>query len=456
MVGSVAGATQEGGELLVAASSIPAVLGMVLLVPIVLALVASVSARLPLVFRYAVRDANRHRTRTVPAVSAVAATVAGVVALGIGLTSDNAENRGTYTPSVAAGVGIVTSPPTPVAKGPVDDEPPWSELRSVVTREVPDATVTDAVGLSEANAYTEILVGREPLLYSYGGAVGVAVMVSDDALPLGLIGISKDDAARASAALRGGGAVAFTNADRPDGVVTVVSNTFDEDTGVDSDVTRTKTPATFIAVPPTWVGPAGVISSGVAAELGVQPVTVALAVTGVDITTTQQAAVDEGLASVSQDAMLYVERGYQADDAVVIVKLVLLGLGALLMLGGTLTATFLALSDARPDLATLSAVGASPRTRRGVAGAYAIAVGVVGAVLGAAVGFVPGIAVAYRLTKVESGVPIPGAGVPPGTGPFIDVPWLMVLALVVALPLATALVVGLFARSRLPLVARLD
>jgi putative ABC transport system permease protein len=32
----------------------------------------------------------------------------------------------------------------------------------------------------------------------------------------------------------------------------------------------------------------------------------------------------------------------------------------------------------------------------------------------------------------------------------------MVLALVVVLPLVTALVVGLFARSRLPLVARLD
>ena len=41
-------------------------------------------------------------------------------------------------------------------------------------------------------------------------------------------------------------------------------------------------------------------------------------------------------------------------------------------------------------------------------------------------------------------------------GPFLDVPWLMVLGLVVALPLLTAAVVGVFARSRLPLVARLD
>ena len=47
-----------------------------------------------------------------------------------------------------------------------------------------------------------------------------------------------------------------------------------------------------------------------------------------------------------------------------IVLLVLGALGGVLMLGGTLTATFLSLSDARPDLATLAAVGASPRTRR--------------------------------------------------------------------------------------------
>ena len=45
-----------------------------------------------------------------------------------------------------------------------------------------------------------------------------------------------------------------------------------------------------------------------------------------------------------------------------ILLLILGSLGAVLMLGGTLTTTYLALSDARPDLATLGAVGAAPRT----------------------------------------------------------------------------------------------
>ena len=89
--------------------AIVAVLGMILLVPVVVARWSpGCRGRLPLVLRYAVRDAARHRTRTVPAVAAVAATVAGVVALGIGVTSDEAQNEASYTPSIAAGVGVVT------------------------------------------------------------------------------------------------------------------------------------------------------------------------------------------------------------------------------------------------------------------------------------------------------------------------------------------------------------
>ena len=88
-------------------------------------------------------------------------------------------------------------------------------------------------------------------------------------------------------------------------------------------------------------------------------------------------------------------------------------------------------------------------------------VGGVGAFLGAAVGFIPGVAVTWPLTSVPGDYcVIEGSGscetTGTGTGPFLDVPWLMILGLVVVLPALTALVVGLFARSRLPLVARLD
>ena len=88
-------------------------------------------------------------------------------------------------------------------------------------------------------------------------------------------------------------------------------------------------------------------------------------------------------------------------------------------------------------------------------------VGVVGALLGAALGFIPGLAVSYPLTTttgdscigVESGY---CSATGQASGPFIDVPWLLILGVVVALPLFTALIVTLTVRSRLPLVATLE
>ena len=449
VVGSVAGARGSRvfftGEMLIALSAIPAVLGMILLVPVVLAGLARLSGRLPLVVRYAVRDANRHRTRTVPAVSAVAATVAGVVALGIGLSSDAAENRATYTPSLASGLGIVTA---------YDDQVSWTALRDVVDRELPDAAVIEAHGLSDVGASVRVRVpGTRSVLDTYGQALGATVMVADDALPVGMIGVAPGDVPRAEQALGQGGMVAFVQpgttirADR----ATVVHRSYDPATGAETGTHRATVPTTFVAMTSAWAGPQAVMSTRAVAALGVEASIVALDITS-PISAQDEAAVNEGLGAVAESASLYVERGYQPDDATVIAQLILIVLGAALMLGGTLTATFLALSDARPDLATLSAVGATPRTRRAVAAAYAVVVGLVGAVLGAAVGFIPGIAVTRPLTSQGFSA---GSGGVTSTGPFLDVPWLMVLGLVVLLPAATALVVGLFARSRLPLVARL-
>ena len=196
----------------------------------------------------------------------------------------------------------------------------------------------------------------------------------------------------------------------------------------------------------------GVLSREAATAVGLEPVTTGLLVSGVDISEEQEQDVSEALAAVSDDVGIYVERGYESDDEAVIILLVLGALGAVLMLGGTLTATFLSLSDARPDLATLSAVGASPRARRAVASSYAVVIGVVGAVLGVMVGFIPGIAISFPLTSTSY-----IAGLDPSVpSHFLAIPWLLIGTLVVALPLLTALVVGLCTRSRLPMVARID
>ncbi|MEO6512029.1 MAG: FtsX-like permease family protein, partial [Nocardioides sp.] len=128
---SVAGA--RGGELLIAAAAVVSVLGMILLVPVVVAVLARFSRRLPLVTRYAVRDAARHRTRTVPAVAAVAATVAGVVALGIANSSDALETERTYQPSMPTGTGWLT-----VAEQDAD----YTSYVQTVARVAPSVTTT--------------------------------------------------------------------------------------------------------------------------------------------------------------------------------------------------------------------------------------------------------------------------------------------------------------------------
>jgi putative ABC transport system permease protein len=161
------------------------------------------------------------------------------------------------------------------------------------------------------------------------------------------------------------------------------------------------------------------------------------------VTPAQEEELQETLNVMSGVAGLTVERGWQDDLA--IARFVLFGLGALLVLIATLTATGLALTDARPDFATLAAVGAAPRTRRRMAMASAAVVGGGGALLGVLVGMAPGIAVAYPLTSTDFGN---------GARPLIDIPWLLLAGVAVLVPLLAVAVTGLAVRSRLPMVAR--
>lgn len=437
----------DGGEILIAASAIPTVLGMVLLIPLVLAGLGRLSGRLPLALRYAVRDAARHRTRTVPAVAAVAATVAGVVALGVANASDAAQSRALYTPILAMGDGTVIT----------QDERPgvFGQLKAAVERETPDTDIQVIDGVLTSlpdGRFRQVTVragDRPGPVDAWGSALGSSLIVSDAELPAALPGVDDADRAAAREVLAHGGAVVFTSREVSGDEARIKVEEYGPQGGRGKMIGRATVPAYFLKVG-SEMAPAQVVLSPAAAEkAGLEVAPVALALTG-GMTTDQEQDLSEAVAAVSENASVYVERGFQNDEETVILLLILGGLGAVLMLGGTLTATFLALSDARPDLATLAAVGASPRSRRGVAASYAVVVGLVGALLGAAVGFIPGIAVTYPLTGDQWGPT--GAS---GPSHYLDVPWLLVGTLVIALPLVTALVVGLTARSRLPLVSRL-
>jgi putative ABC transport system permease protein len=166
---------------------------------------------------------------------------------------------------------------------------------------------------------------------------------------------------------------------------------------------------------------------------------------GQPVTAAQEEKIREVLSAQAPTAFLSVERGWQ--DNLATARLVLAVLGAVLVLIATLTATGLALTDARPDFATLAAVGAAPRTRRFVAMSSAAVVGGLGAALGVLVGFLPGIAVTWPLTATAYGTG--------NADPVIVIPWLLLAGVAVAVPLLAVAVTGLVVRSRLPMDRRI-
>lgn len=444
IAGAVVGSRPGGGSsaLLVGGAAIVSVVGMIFLVPVVVASLARLAARLPLPLRFAARDAARHRMRTVPAIAAVGATVAGVIALGIAVTSQAAADEQSYAPAMPIGYGALPLPVDATAAN-VD------EVEAILRKGLPDAPRERVTGvvMDGADHSLDIALrdGDDPVLTSYWGFLGTSYVVADE-LP-DYLGIRSADRAAAGRTLADGGIVVLRNESEvalPADRLTVEVGEVPFEGGETRNVRTTSLPAAGARVPERSSPVAAVLSSRAAAQLRLPTATTAFAVRP----TVEKAAlgtVNEQLAATPANVELMVERGYRPDAATRIIQLVLAVLGGILMLGGTLTATFLALSDARPDFATMAAIGARPRTRRGVAASYALVVGLLGAVLGAPIGFIPGVAISRPLTYDD----VTGST-------LLAVPWPLLGAVVLGLPLLTALVVGVSARSRLPLVARID
>lgn len=448
------------GALWIAASAVVSVLGMILVVPVVVSVVARLSGRLPLTARYAARDAARHRTRTVPAVAAVAATVAGVVALGIANASDELQNEMTYTPQAQMGAGYVS---WGLDVLPGEDAPDaadgWRRIEDAIHVSAPQVEVVavrspDDTFTPDRSTSTYVTLPGDFEQEAWGvNYFGPAVSVADRAEELGIVGATAGIIDRA---LGAGQAVIFTGSADQLAEATVRRETWAGDSEQAETVVSEVVEAQLIAWGRSQAAPASaILPRSMAEELGFEVVTSSLLLTG-DLDRATETRLREAVQGAVDGTYLYVERGYERPDEALIILLVLGALGGVLMLGGTLTATFLALSDARPDLATLSAVGAAPRTRRRVAAAYALVIGFVGAILGVAVGFIPGIAISRPLTMFGDAYRVDEAGNPIDVQSYLDVPWLLIAVIVIALPLLTAAVVGLTARSRLPLVARLD
>lgn len=451
------------GEVWIALAAVLVVMGGVLLLSPVVALVGRLAARAPLPLRYAARDASRHRTRTIPAIGAVMATVTGVVALGIANASDAEQSRATYEPAASEGSGFVTFWPDGIV--PEVRAEGWTKVIETTRDAVPGAEVleTFTVGGDVDGMTGEVGVketeDRPGLLSSYGGYFGNWIVA--DQKPAVDLWVQDGREREINTALAAGKVVLFTDpratwmareTDHPapdlarDSVTLQVQHI--DEWGTGKPGREVTVPA--VVLPVERGTTQGIVPTAVAERLGTAVDPSAIAIPG-PVSSAEEKALEKALTAAGvAGADVYVERGYRESKEDAVLLLVLALAGGLLMVCGTLTATFLALSDAGPDLATLSAVGAAPRERRLVAASYALVVGGVGAVLGAVVGLVPGVAASWPMTgnswESQFG----------GPSHYLDIPWLLILGVVVGLPLLTALVVGLCARSRLPLVARID
>jgi putative ABC transport system permease protein len=444
----------RGTELAVAGGAVLLVVGLVVAAPWLVGLLAPLGRRLPVAGRLAVRDATRNRGRTAPALAAVMATVAGVTALSIGSTSDSAQARRDYLPQAPLGTAVISAPGL--------DAQAWDDVEAVLHQQAPDRRVHRIAGVPVTEATRELAVLRpgcsagiaecrwdidqEVMLI---GGYGVVVVVDPDtarALAPGDLGARAADLLAAGKVAVFGGGTALDDQD----AVTLAEVDYPEvhdQTGlpVTGAVTATVSlPASAVPVPSSGTVqlPGTVlVPPALADRLPIGVRTTNLVTGGPDdpVTPAQEQQLTEVLGVLSGVAGITVERGWHDDLA--IARYVLFCLGALLVLVATLTATGLALTDARPDFATLAAIGASPRTRRRMAMGSAAVVGGGGALLGVLAGLGPGIAVAYPLTAE-------------GGAALVDIPWPLLAGVAVAVPLLAIAVTGLAVRATLPMVSR--
>ncbi len=480
--------------LLFALGSVLAIVGAVLLAPLAVSTLARLSRRAPTSVRYALRDMGRSQLRTAPAVAAVTAVVAATVAVGIVTASDAARSAATYRPLGPFGDAVVNLYND--EDGGTASDAAWDAALDAVTAGLPGAARLQVPGLPDpvygfpsGPQETLVLTSTDLLpaeLADPNGAAGgvqlshagwstywfrAALVVGGDGLAAVSDRMTADQAQQAQQALAAGKVVVLSSWDgRAAGTVRL-----DKVTLNDAMLTteppwqgqaRYDVPAIALRIDGVSAPALAVLPESIIAAAGVATGVVgALIDAPQDLTRADGERMQEQLedspelAAAGASGYLMVEAGLGYQPGLV---LLILGLAAIVLaLVGSVTASLLALSDARSDFATLGAVGAAPGVRRRIAGTYGFGIALLGAILGAAVGLIPGVAIAGPATQTSwgwglpitemtdlSGNPIPSS--------FLAVPWGLFAALLLVLPALVGLVLLVVTRSRLPLRQRLE
>jgi putative ABC transport system permease protein len=403
-----------------------AVVGIIMITPGLVATLARVGGRLPLSGRLALRDAGRHRHRTVPAIAAIMIVVAGSVTLAFSFSAIAAGETKTQPDNTLM---VRTDPSLAYPDDSVSGERVDEARRELAVgahaaaAKLPDSSTVDVPMLEDAS-------GSQVMLHSVGinctvSQVGVA---SPELLALAL-GRPPDAGLRT--ALDEGSAVVLDECAIRDGVART--------TPFEDGVEPVTLPAHYAARPEGtsyYELPGAFVSPKVAAEHGWRG--------GVDMVamtyspTASQDDIDAALTTAEDHGL----ESYQHEDDVAFTNLLNLalagGAGLVTLLGVGITIA-LSAAESRADLATLAAIGARPRRRRVLAGAQAFVLSGLGTVLGVGLGGVLGFAM----------------GALSGETAFA-VPWQNLAITVVAVPLLAVGVAIVLTRSRLPMVRRVD
>ncbi|GAB7185781.1 ABC transporter permease [Kitasatospora sp. Ki12] len=432
--------TFDTRTLTVLGGSVSAEIGLLLCTPMLVALIGRAAGKLPLGPRLALRDSARHRSRTAPAVAAVMAAVAGAVAIGVYNTSTDAENRRDYRPQAPYGAVQLSSYSEGTQADQVRAEPekqltglgPRGDLAQAVYRFCPNCSSTaqlkGPVNWRTLTTQPHLAVGDTTVLHNLFDVHDPAV---EQALAAGkllvfdrtLIGAD----GKAVLVLRGGGGAPLQPGEIPK-----------------PDVQEIPVEAVLVDNPLAARFAQGMLLPSALPKFGLSAQSTGAVwrpATPPDRKAQQRA--EAAATRLDRAATLDVERGFQPkSDAL---SLALTGFAALVVLGAAGIATGLAAADSRQDQATLAAVGAPPRIRRTMAGLQCALIALLGALLGAANGFVP----AVGLLKSRAS----GFGAKPA---LITAPWVELLVVVLVLPVVAGLLAALFTKSRIPLGRRLS
>ncbi|MPV50687.1 FtsX-like permease family protein [Pseudactinotalea sp. HY160] len=487
-MGVVAATVSE--PVLLAVGVIVMEIGLVMAAGMLVELVGRLAPMMRLPARFALRDARRHRSRTAPAVAAVLAAVAAATVGLVWIASDARVQEAIWRPVAADQVGLVSlSTWDQDAEGLVEQ---YDRVERAIGGVLPQARMVP-VRLLESTTHTgpnsswsaaalpdPATVCPEDQEYSEdatdercrvvpsasaGFTWGSGALVDDGSM-VGALGL--DGAAAAADALsRGEVVVNDPEAIWPDGRVhlTVMDDDYQPATAevtARGHLVEWASQAYDLVVPPPLAEDLEGAAQVALADRGERagdadpggtdagdPLfgirTAGAVVTGVDLDQADVDSLNRDLSDIDANVRLTYEgemggKRSDADLAAIIV-----GAALVVALLATGLSVGLAVTDSRADLATLSAVGASPRVRRRITSAQAGVVAIVGTLAGVSTGLL----LAFVIGRWQQTDRF--------TGYLWEtiVPWPHVGALAIGLPLLAVAGGWLLSRSRLPVRRRL-